>query len=62
MMDYVLRSQYHYGMFGDFYRGYRILNRKGISIPRLSKLYAEAGLVGFKIHASAGRYPILTIE
>jgi len=29
--------------------GYRILDRKGITVQRLSELYAEAGLVGFKV-------------
>jgi len=30
----------------------------GITIQRLSELYAEAGLVGFKVHARVGGYPI----
>lgn len=46
------------GIFGDFQRGYRILDGKGFSIQRLSELYAEAGLVGFKVHARVGGYPI----
>jgi len=45
-------------IFGDFQRGYRILDRKGIGIQRLSELYAEAGLVGFKVHARVGGYCI----
>jgi HK97 family phage major capsid protein len=45
-------------IFGDFQRGYRILDRKGIGIQRLSELYAEAGLVGFKVHARVGGYLI----
>ena len=45
-------------IFGDFQRGYRILDGKGFGIQRLSELYAEAGLVGFKVHARVGGYPI----
>lgn len=45
-------------IFGDFQRGYRILDGRGFSIQRLSELYAEAGLVGFKVHARVGGYPI----
>lgn len=45
-------------IFGDFQRGYRVLDRKGIGVQRLSELYAEAGLVGFKVHARVGGYPI----
>ena len=45
-------------IFGDFQRGYRVIYRKGIGIQRLSELYAEAGLVGFKVHARVGGYPI----
>jgi HK97 family phage major capsid protein len=46
------------GIFGDFQRGYRIFDGKGFNIQRLSELYAEAGLVGFKVHARVGGYPI----
>ena len=35
-----------------------VLDRKGIGIQRLSELYAEAGLVGFKVHARVGDYCI----
>jgi len=35
------------GAFGDWKAGYRIIDRKGITIQRLTELYAEAGLVGF---------------
>lgn len=45
-------------IFGDFNRGYRIIDRQGIGIQRLSELYAEAGLVGFKVHARVGGYCI----
>ncbi len=45
-------------IFGNFQRGYKILDRKGISIQRLSELYAEAGLIGFKCHARVGGYLI----
>lgn len=37
-------------IFGDFKAGYRIVDRLGMTIQRLTELYAEAGLVGFKIH------------
>ena len=40
--------------FGDFKVGYRILDRSGMSIQRLTELYSEAGLVGFKIHKRVG--------
>ena len=43
---------------GDFQRGYYILDGKVFSIQRLSELYAEAGLVGFKVHARVGGYSI----
>ena len=36
--------------FGDFKTGYRIVDRVGMSLQRLTELYSEAGLVGFKIH------------
>ena len=45
-------------IFGDFQRGHRVVDREGIGIQRLSDLYAEAGLVGFKVHARVGGYPI----
>jgi len=38
-------------IYGDFKSGYQIVDRVGLSIQRLSELYAEAGLVGFKLHA-----------
>lgn len=37
-------------VFGDIKAGYRIIDRVGMSLQRLTELYAEAGLVGFKIH------------
>jgi len=37
-------------IFGDFKSGYRIVDRVGMTIQRLTELYSEAGLVGFKIH------------
>lgn len=45
-------------IFGNFQYGYRILDRKGITVQKLSELYAEAGLVGFKVHARVGGYLI----
>ena len=37
-------------IFGDMRAGYRIVDRQGMTIQRLTELYSEAGLVGFKIH------------
>ena len=37
-------------IFGDIRSGYRIIDRMGMTLQRLTELYAEAGLVGFKIH------------
>lgn len=37
-------------IFGDMKTGYRIIDRVGMTLQRLTELYAEAGLVGFKIH------------
>jgi HK97 family phage major capsid protein len=37
-------------IFGDIKAGYRIIDRVGMTLQRLTELYAEAGLVGFKIH------------
>jgi HK97 family phage major capsid protein len=44
--------------FGNLNLGYRIVDRKGISIQRLSELYAEAGLVGFLFRARNTAYCI----
>jgi len=41
-------------IFGNFKNGYMILDRAGIAIQRLDELYAEAGLVGFKVHRRVG--------
>ena len=46
-------------VFGDFKQGYRILDRKGITLQRLVELYAEAGLVGFKVHKRVGGAAIM---
>lgn len=37
-------------IFGDIRSGYRIVDRVGMTLQRLTELYSEAGLVGFKIH------------
>jgi len=37
------------GIFGDFKMGYRIVDRMGMTIQRITELYAEAGQVGFLI-------------
>ena len=45
------------GAFGDFKAGYKILDHEnGLSVQRLVELYAEAGLVGFKLHKRVGGY------
>lgn len=41
-------------LFGDFKACYRLLDRSGMTIQRLTELYSEAGLVGFKIHRRVG--------
>lgn len=41
-------------LFGNFKAGYRVLDRAGITLQRLDELYAEAGLVGFKVHFRVG--------
>ncbi len=41
-------------IFGNFKLGYMIVDRMGIGIQRLDELYAEAGLVGFKVHRRVG--------
>ena len=55
-------------IFGDIKSGYRIIDRVGMSLQRLTELYAEAGLVGFKIHkrvtggvVKAGQKPIVLL-
>ena len=43
--------------FGDFQMGYCILDRMaGLTVQRLVELYAESGLVGFKVHKRVGGY------
>jgi len=45
--------------FGDFNAGYRILDHSsGMTVQRLVELYAEAGLIGFKVHKRVGGYCI----
>jgi len=41
-------------IFGDIRSGYRIIDRLGMTVQRLVELYAEAGLVGFKVHYRVG--------
>lgn len=40
--------------FGDFRRGYMIVDRVGISIQRLAELYATSGVVGFLARKRVG--------
>lgn len=48
-MKEIADIQQVFAVFGDFKRGYRIIDRAGMQIQRLTELYAEAGLVGFLI-------------
>jgi HK97 family phage major capsid protein len=41
-------------VFGDFKAGYLVLDRLGMTVQRLNELYAESGLVGFKVHRRVG--------
>jgi HK97 family phage major capsid protein len=41
-------------IFGNLRLGYMIVDRQGLTIQRLDELYAEAGLVGFKVHKRVG--------
>ncbi len=41
-------------IFGNLKNAYLILDRSGMSLQRLDELYAEAGLVGFKVHKRVG--------
>ena len=41
-------------IFGDLKAGYRVLDRLGMTIQRLVELYAEQGLVGFRVHFRVG--------
>jgi HK97 family phage major capsid protein len=45
-------------VFGNLQLGYRIYDRKGITVERMNELYREAGLVGFILHARNTGYPI----
>lgn len=40
--------------FGDYKAGYRILDRSGLTVQRLVELYAEEGMVGFKVKRRVG--------
>lgn len=40
--------------FGDFARGYRIYDRQGMTLKRLEELYAEEGMIGFKVRFRVG--------
>lgn len=40
--------------FGDWKAGYRILDRLGMTVQRLVELYAEEGMIGFKIRRRVG--------
>lgn len=41
-------------IFGDIKSGYMIVDRLGMTVQRLTELYAESGLVGFKVHYRVG--------
>lgn len=40
--------------FGDFNAGYRVYDRLGMTLKRLEELYAEEGMIGFKVHRRVG--------
>lgn len=40
--------------FGDWKRGYQILDRQGMTLQRLVELYAEDGEIGFKVRRRVG--------
>mgnify|MGYP001942190772 CR=1 FL=1 len=40
--------------FGDFQAGYRIYDRQGMTLKRLEELYAEDGMLGFKVRYRVG--------
>jgi len=45
--------------FGSFKVGHKVLDHtSNMSVQRLVELYAEAGLVGFKVHKRVGGYCI----
>ena len=44
-------------IYGDFRSGYQIIDRMGTSVLRLGELYAEAGLVGFRVHKRVTGFP-----
>ena len=41
-------------VFGNLKQSYMIVDRQGMLLQRLDELYAEAGLVGFKVHKRVG--------
>mgnify|MGYP001194016826 CR=1 FL=1 len=45
---------YDVAIFGDVRSGYRIIDRLGMTIQRLTELYAEEGMIGFKAHYRVG--------
>jgi len=53
-MDELLGAAAVIAIFGDVKAGYRVIDRRGISIQRLTELYAEAGQVGFLLHKRVG--------
>lgn len=40
--------------FGDINAGYRVYDRQGMTLQRLNELYAEDGMVGFKVRFRVG--------
>lgn len=43
-----------YASFGDYKAGYRVLDRLGMTVQRLVELYAEDGMIGFKVRRRTG--------
>jgi HK97 family phage major capsid protein len=55
-MDDLSGTQGVIAIFGNFQFGYRIVDRKEVTIQRLTELYAEEGLVGFLVHKRTTGY------
>ena len=41
-------------VYGNVSYGYKVVDRLGMTIQRLNELYAESGLIGFKVHFRVG--------
>ena len=52
--DFLLTARTNFIIFGNFKLGYVILDRAGMSVQRLTELYAEQDLVGLKVKKRVG--------